>query len=377
MGYTECSCVYSDIEYRHNDFDRSGAAVGRCHQPCHSIYVFLLIFAVAVFAGCCAQSPVLVITLGTVDEKMKSFALGLQYFLQRGMAYIPTPIYFGYIIDSTCLIWQWNCDRDVAGIGHDTRGLCLEYDRKRLPPTMFGSSLAVKTLGLVFLVTCALRVRESKDEVEKDTLSDVGRANSGNTPKPETPLSKAAAKTDTTPFAVDVTPMSVGVDGDASPMSSAASRRSGLSSAEKLKQKFGRTSRRALFRHRKLDDVNSGDEIEVEAAETPLSQRQLTFTVTTEDEVSKSKTRLSGTSSSSTPPRGTSTTPPQKACDTRTATPPTPRSDTPTRTPPRAKESLSTVPRTLSAKKGNSSVHYNRMRNDSDVIIRQDENIDV
>ena len=64
QNYTQCSCVYSDIEYRHNGFDLSGANVGRCHQPCHSIYVFLLIFAIAVFAGCCAQSPVLVITLG-------------------------------------------------------------------------------------------------------------------------------------------------------------------------------------------------------------------------------------------------------------------------------------------------------------------------
>jgi len=156
-NYTQCSCVYSDIEYRHNGFDRSGANVGRCHQPCHSIYVFLLIFAIAVFAGCCAQSPVLVITLGTVDENMKSFALGLQYFLQRGMAYIPTPIYFGYIIDSTCLIWQWNCESGgEGGVAHDTKGLCLEYDRKRLPPTMFGSSLVVKTLGLALLLSCAI-----------------------------------------------------------------------------------------------------------------------------------------------------------------------------------------------------------------------------
>ena len=41
-----------------------------------------------------------------VSEEEKAFALGLQVVMLRLFAYIPAPIVFGSVIDTTCLVWK-------------------------------------------------------------------------------------------------------------------------------------------------------------------------------------------------------------------------------------------------------------------------------
>lgn len=56
----------------------------------------------------------------SVSEEERSFALGMQFVIFRLFGYIPAPIIFGSLIDSTCLLWQSTCG--------EKGGRCLIYD---------------------------------------------------------------------------------------------------------------------------------------------------------------------------------------------------------------------------------------------------------
>jgi organic anion transporter 3A len=67
------------------------------------------------------QMPVLMVVLRSVAEEEKAFALGIQFVIFRLFGYIPSPILFGHVIDSTCLLWKSTCDGEAGG-------RCLMYD---------------------------------------------------------------------------------------------------------------------------------------------------------------------------------------------------------------------------------------------------------
>ena len=48
--------------------------------------------------------------LRSVEEEEKAFALGIQFVIFRIFGYIPSPILFGNVIDSTCLLWKSTCE---------------------------------------------------------------------------------------------------------------------------------------------------------------------------------------------------------------------------------------------------------------------------
>lgn len=57
----------------------------------------------------------------SVSEEERSFALGMQFVIFRLFGYIPAPIVFGNLIDSTCILWKQSCSGEKGG-------RCLLYD---------------------------------------------------------------------------------------------------------------------------------------------------------------------------------------------------------------------------------------------------------
>ncbi|OTF81870.1 hypothetical protein BLA29_010052 [Euroglyphus maynei] len=55
-----------------------------------------------------------------IYEEERSLALGMQFVLFRLFGYIPSPIVFGNVIDSTCLVWKNHCG--------EQGGFCLLYN---------------------------------------------------------------------------------------------------------------------------------------------------------------------------------------------------------------------------------------------------------
>lgn len=61
----------------------------------------------------------------SVSPEERSFALGMQFVIFRLLGYIPSPIVFGNVIDSSCLLWSVKrCSQLLPAVS----GRCLLYD---------------------------------------------------------------------------------------------------------------------------------------------------------------------------------------------------------------------------------------------------------
>lgn len=67
--------------------------------------------------------PMIMLTLRSVTDLERPLGLALQLVIMRLLAYIPSPLIFGKVIDLTCLVWRRNnCEQS---------GSCLFYDREK------------------------------------------------------------------------------------------------------------------------------------------------------------------------------------------------------------------------------------------------------
>uniref|UniRef100_A0A182MX12 Kazal-like domain-containing protein n=1 Tax=Anopheles culicifacies TaxID=139723 RepID=A0A182MX12_9DIPT len=139
-NYTNCACVQANVTnnsiYRgaegaqaqalnaHEAFAEVTvvpvATAGVCNTPCRTIYPFLILLFFMTFVVASTQMPLLMIVLRSVSEEERSFALGMQFVIFRLFGYIPAPIVFGNLIDSSCLLWKSTCG--------EKGGRCLIYD---------------------------------------------------------------------------------------------------------------------------------------------------------------------------------------------------------------------------------------------------------
>ena len=147
-------------------------------------------------------------------------------------------------------------------------------------PTHFVPPTTHLPEGLVFLLTCAILKRKLPFREEASTASpDEKKLDDGDSERVDnekvatkiarsTPRQKLKPGNDATPFAVDVTPISAIDAGFSSMKKPGNGADSSIFSSDSTAEKSfrneadrkGRTSRRALFRHRKLEDVCSDDD---------------------------------------------------------------------------------------------------------------------
>lgn len=99
--------------------------------------------------------PLLMIVLRSVSEEERSFALGMQFVIFRLFGYIPAPILFGNLIDSSCLLWKSTC-------GGEAGGRCLIYDIEKFRFKYIGLCAIIKFLALSIFVVDWWLVRRRK-----------------------------------------------------------------------------------------------------------------------------------------------------------------------------------------------------------------------
>ncbi|KPI94972.1 Solute carrier organic anion transporter family member 5A1 [Papilio xuthus] len=121
------------------------ATAGACNPPCTTIFPFLVLLFFMTFVVAVTQMPLLMIVLRSVSEEERSFALGMQFVIFRLFGYIPAPIVFGNLIDSTCLLWKQSC-------GGEKGGRCLLYDIEQFRYRYVGLCGGIKIVALgIFL----------------------------------------------------------------------------------------------------------------------------------------------------------------------------------------------------------------------------------
>ncbi|XP_076780468.1 solute carrier organic anion transporter family member 5A1 isoform X2 [Arvicanthis niloticus] len=173
-NYTECTCVQSRqvitpptvgqrsrlrVLIVKTYLNENGYAVsGKCKRTCNTLIPFLVFLFIVTFITACAQPSAIIVTLRSVEDEERPFALGMQFVLLRTLAYIPTPIYFGAVIDTTCMLWQQECG---------VQGSCWEYNVTSFRFVYFGLAAGLKFVGFIFIFLAWYSIKYKEDGLQR------------------------------------------------------------------------------------------------------------------------------------------------------------------------------------------------------------------
>ncbi|XP_037604340.1 solute carrier organic anion transporter family member 2B1 [Sebastes umbrosus] len=105
-NYTECRCVGGSL---------GSASPGTCGSGCsHLLVPFVALLGITSFICAVCQTPSYMMILRTVPTEDKSFAVGVQYMLFRVLAFMPGPVLYGSVIDTTCILWGKKCGNPTS-----------------------------------------------------------------------------------------------------------------------------------------------------------------------------------------------------------------------------------------------------------------------
>ena len=100
-----------------------------------------------------------------VADDQRTFALGFQSSIVRLVGFVPGPIIFGAVVDSTCLFWQHECGQ---------RGNCWVYDRSTLSTRAIVLATGTILPYVVFIILCwfVYPQKKAKEKNSKNSLED-------------------------------------------------------------------------------------------------------------------------------------------------------------------------------------------------------------
>ncbi|AWO99640.1 putative solute carrier organic anion transporter family member 2B1 [Scophthalmus maximus] len=144
-NYTECRCVGG----------LGSAAPGTCGSGCaHLLRPFMVLLGITSFVASLSQTPSYMMILRTVPAEDKSFAVGVQYMLFRVLAFMPGPVLYGSVIDTTCILWGKKCGKQTS---------CLYYNLDHFRQRFLGVQVFFVCGGLLcFLLTIVVLRRASR-----------------------------------------------------------------------------------------------------------------------------------------------------------------------------------------------------------------------
>ncbi|XP_022217796.2 solute carrier organic anion transporter family member 74D-like [Drosophila obscura] len=120
--YTGCKCMTSSNLIA--DPETQFALDGACPVDCFNQFlIFLSVMCLLKLVGASSKLTNLLIALRCIPQEDKTFALGLGSMAASLLGFIPSPIFFGWLIDNYCLVWGKTCSN---------KGNCWLYDTKSL-----------------------------------------------------------------------------------------------------------------------------------------------------------------------------------------------------------------------------------------------------
>ncbi|XP_017837173.1 solute carrier organic anion transporter family member 74D isoform X2 [Drosophila busckii] len=121
----------------------SGQAMpGACPVNCWTQFVaFLSVMCFLKFVGAAGRASNFLVSVRCVPEQDKTAAMGFGMMLCSMFAFIPGPIFFGWIFDRMCLVWGKTCTN---------KGNCWLYDPKSMRYTLNFTAAVFISLGALF-----------------------------------------------------------------------------------------------------------------------------------------------------------------------------------------------------------------------------------
>ncbi|XP_062990841.1 solute carrier organic anion transporter family member 1C1-like [Elgaria multicarinata webbii] len=156
MVFHNCSCVGVSVPRNFS------AVLGQCpRDDCTQTYpYFLALIAIMAFILCLGATPLYMLMFRSVSPDLKSFAVGIETLCGRIFGGFPAPIYFGALIDKTCLKWG------VKSCGGS--GACRVFDTQAFRNVYLGLSCSLKFgCCLLYILLCVLIVRRFRQDSQE------------------------------------------------------------------------------------------------------------------------------------------------------------------------------------------------------------------
>ncbi|XP_037950487.1 solute carrier organic anion transporter family member 74D-like [Teleopsis dalmanni] len=150
------------------DFLTAGQAIpGSCPVNCFTQFVlFLSVMCCLKFIGATGRASNFLVSVRCVPEKDKTAAMGFGMMMMSMLAFIPSPIFFGWVLDRLCLVWGKTCTNN---------GNCWLYDPQSLRYTLNITAAIFITIGALFDCGVWYYVKDLKifDEEVKDVEMEI------------------------------------------------------------------------------------------------------------------------------------------------------------------------------------------------------------
>uniref|UniRef100_A0A8C9Y7G0 Solute carrier organic anion transporter family member n=1 Tax=Sander lucioperca TaxID=283035 RepID=A0A8C9Y7G0_SANLU len=190
--FHNCSCVSASFPAGSS----TSVRLGQCPHAKDCSRSFTSYMAVSVlssFINALGATPGYMVIIRCISPELKSLALGIQALVTRTLGGLPAPVYFGALIDSTCLKWS------VKKCGG--RGTCRIYDSEMYRIIFLGLITCLSGSSYFFIIAVIVLLRrqfrkpERKPETQNKKASKSielqapsnpteGQSSAPKTPKP-------------------------------------------------------------------------------------------------------------------------------------------------------------------------------------------------
>lgn len=136
--FTNCSCIYPQ-----GNATEGSAVKGYCQKRsgCKTYIAFILLLIVVLFSVFVTAIANKTVVLRCVPYNQRAYALGFQFIIQRCLGFLPGPLLFGVIFDSTCLAWGESCGR---------RGNCQFNEMEKLTDRLGYTAFSFTGISFMF-----------------------------------------------------------------------------------------------------------------------------------------------------------------------------------------------------------------------------------
>ncbi|XP_055871891.1 solute carrier organic anion transporter family member 2A1-like isoform X3 [Biomphalaria glabrata] len=143
-----CHSVNTNNTYSHCENMPSnttqGAMANLCQSTCQNLFIFLALMFIAAFVTTLALMPTFIASVRSVQDREKPIAIGLSAFSSTLLGWLPGPIIFGALIDTSCIVWNKSCL---------STGACLLYDIEKFRLRIHALILGLRLISIVLSST--------------------------------------------------------------------------------------------------------------------------------------------------------------------------------------------------------------------------------
>ncbi|XP_067860671.1 solute carrier organic anion transporter family member 1C1-like [Heptranchias perlo] len=161
MEFHNCSCI------SHLTSANSAAILGQCpiDDDCTKVFpYYLAVTAIESFSYSVGAMAMIEILFRSIEPELKPLALGMSNLIVRMIAGIPAPIYFGALIDTTCLKWG---TKRCGG-----RGACRMYDLDAFRYIYFGVAAGIEGICFALYIPFYMQLKKHFQLEDKKALGN-------------------------------------------------------------------------------------------------------------------------------------------------------------------------------------------------------------